>query len=65
MASISSAQVSEQSRRKLAIARAIHNGEMENLTVNERTRNDMNEYALGRITVSELIRRGRAQFGLK
>lgn len=65
MATISKVKVSEQSRRKLAIARAIHNGEMENLTVNERTRNDMNEYALGRITVTELIQRGRAQFGLK
>lgn len=65
MTTISKVKVSEQSRRKLAIARAIHNGEMENLTVNERTRNDMNEYALGRITVTELIQRGRAQFGLK
>lgn len=65
MSTFSTAKVSEQSRRKLAIARAIHNGEMENLTVNERTRNDMNEYALGRITVTELIQRGRAQFGLK
>jgi ribosomal protein S9 len=65
MTTMASATVREQSRRKLAIARAIHNGEMENLTVNERTRKDMNEYALGRISVTELIQRGRAQFGLK
>ncbi|MDH6277648.1 hypothetical protein M2118_000611 [Aurantimicrobium minutum] len=65
MTTISNAKVREQSRRKLVIARAIHNGEMENLTVNERTRKDMNEYALGRISVTELIQRGRAQFGLK
>lgn len=65
MTTISNAKVREQSRRNLVIARAIHNGEMENLTVNERTRKDMNEYALGRISVTELIQRGRAQFGLK
>lgn len=65
MTTTTDAKVREQSRRKLVIARAIHNGEMENLTVNERTRKDMNEYALGRISVTELIQRGRAQFGLK
>ncbi|MDF9809941.1 hypothetical protein M2116_000891 [Aurantimicrobium minutum] len=54
----------EHESRARAVAFALHNGVMENLAVSKETREDMDEYVQGRLTLEELIQRGRYRFGL-
>ena len=54
----------EHEFRARSVAFALHNGEMENLTVSKETREDMDEYVQGRLTVEDLIQRGRHRLGL-
>lgn len=50
--------------RELRVAEAIHNGEMEGLTVTAAGRQDAQEYIAGRIDSDELVERARSRYGL-
>ncbi len=56
-----SATRAERERRVVA---AVHSGEMEGLQVSRAARAELREYVEGRISVDDLVARGRARYGL-
>lgn len=51
-------------QRGQRVAEAIHNGEMEGLTVTPAGRADAEDYIAGSIDSDELVARARARYGL-
>lgn len=55
----------EESRRRAEdVARIAHSTEMEGGRIPDEARADLEEFVAGRIDEAEMIRRGRARFGL-
>lgn len=50
--------------RQWRVEQGIHNWAMEGLQISPETRADAQDYVEGRITVDELVARGRARYGL-
>ena len=64
MATTSTVTATTAAERARRVAEAIHNGEMEGLSVSPAGRQDAQEYIAGRISSDELVARARARYGL-
>ncbi len=55
----------EIARRRFELEQAEHSGKMEGLHITPAARADAEEWAAGRMDIDEVIRRGRARYGLE